>query len=138
VRVATVPEARGVIGATSSRVQVAQTHGPCAHSCLHSDNAFVFVANFTFAHDFPDDNLQSASHTLLYYDTLTRLQKRPLLRSEAHNHGMTSLQTPARTADESQQNNTQDDDIFEQIEAPVTFKVSDFTHIRRKRLIDDL
>jgi hypothetical protein len=51
---------------------------------------------------------------------------------------MTSLQTPARTADESQQNNTQDDDIFEQIEAPVTFKVSDFTHIRRKRLIDDL
>jgi hypothetical protein len=54
-----------VIGATSSRVQVAQTHGPCAHSCLHSDNAFVFVANFTFAHDFPDDNLQSASHTLL-------------------------------------------------------------------------
>jgi hypothetical protein len=37
---------------------------------------------------------------------------------------MTSLQVPAKAADESQQNNTQaDDDYFEQIEAPVTFKV---------------
>jgi hypothetical protein len=51
---------------------------------------------------------------------------------------MTSLQVPARTADESQQNNTQDDDLFEQIEAPVTFKVSESTHRPRKHLIDDL
>jgi len=36
---------------------------------------------------------------------------------------MTSLQVPATTAVESQQNNTQFDEEFEQIEAPVTFKV---------------
>jgi hypothetical protein len=36
---------------------------------------------------------------------------------------MVSLQVPASTADESQQNNTQYDEEFEQIEAPVTFKV---------------
>jgi hypothetical protein len=36
---------------------------------------------------------------------------------------MTSLQVPAKPADESQQNNGSLDDDFEQIEAPVTFKV---------------
>jgi hypothetical protein len=36
---------------------------------------------------------------------------------------MTSLQAPATTAEESQQNNTQYAEEFEQIEAPVTFKV---------------
>ena len=41
----------------------------------------------------------------------------------AHQQGMTSLQVPARTADEPQQSNTQFDEEFEQIEAPVTFKV---------------
>lgn len=37
---------------------------------------------------------------------------------------MASLQVPAGTADESQQTHTQSDEDFEQIEAPVTFKVS--------------
>jgi hypothetical protein len=38
---------------------------------------------------------------------------------------MTSLQVPSRTADESQQATSQvDDDFYEQIEAPVTVKVS--------------
>lgn len=37
---------------------------------------------------------------------------------------MTSLQAPAATADEPVQNTTHDNDVFEQIEAPVTFKVS--------------
>ena len=36
---------------------------------------------------------------------------------------MTSLRVPVSTAEESQQNNTQFDEEFEQIEAPVTFKV---------------
>lgn len=36
---------------------------------------------------------------------------------------MTSLQVPATTAAESQQNNAHFDEEFEQIEAPVTFKV---------------
>ena len=44
---------------------------------------------------------------------------------------MTSLQVPARTAEESLQNNTQFDEEFEQIEAPVTFKVSYLTYLSR-------
>jgi hypothetical protein len=48
---------------------------------------------------------------------------------------MTSRQLPAKAADESQQNNAQaDDDYFEQIEAPVTFKVSSLACIARLSL----
>lgn len=36
---------------------------------------------------------------------------------------MTSLEVPAKPADESQLTPAQDDYVFEQIEAPVTFKV---------------
>lgn len=44
---------------------------------------------------------------------------------------MTSLQVPATMAAESQQNNTQYDEEFEQIEAPVTFKVWILVRVKR-------
>jgi hypothetical protein len=58
----------------------------------------------------------------VFYDFRTS-SKQPDSQFNAHQQGMTSLQVPATTAVESQQNNTQFDDEFEQIEAPVTFKV---------------
>lgn len=48
---------------------------------------------------------------------------------------MTSLQVPARPAEESLQNNTQFNEEFEQIEAPVTFKVWYMSRAGRSQLI---
>lgn len=105
------------------RLQVAQTGGPC--SILAFTRTTLSLSSSIFACGYSDARRRSVLHNhLTYYEHTHTFSQDTRSTIRITDHGMTSLQVPAATAaDESQQNHTQDDGVFEQIEAPVTFKV---------------